>query len=132
MADVEPPLSSGGVRVANGIDGAAVGQQIVELRPIGEFVDPRQIDKQQPPRVGERGIELIEVHRLPTVNGAYTNKVTLFAHHVDQLNCLNMEATGSKPRPTSGLVSIEMLNGADAANATASPDRRADHGRFEK
>src|SRR6516165_6888788 len=58
------------------------------LRPIGEFVDPRQIDKQQPPRVGERGIELIEVHRLTAVNGAYTNEVTLFAHHVDQLELL--------------------------------------------
>src|SRR6516164_10656838 len=88
MADVEPPPSSGSVRVTNDIDGAAVGQQIVELRPIGEFVDPRQIDKQQSPRVGERGIELIQVHRLPAVNGAYTNEVTLLAHHVDQLELL--------------------------------------------
>src|SRR5262249_46095602 len=88
MADVEPPLPPGSVRVTNDVDGAAVGQQIVELRPLGELVDPRQIDKQQPPGVGERGIELIEVHRLPTVNGAYTNEVTLLADHVDQLELL--------------------------------------------
>ena len=46
MADVESALPSGGVRVTNDIDCAAVGQQIIELRPIGEFVDARQIDKQ--------------------------------------------------------------------------------------
>src|SRR6516165_3771009 len=89
MADVEPPASPGSVRVTNDIDGAVVGQQIVKLRPIGEFVDPRQIDKQQPPRVGERGVELIQVHRLAAVNGAYTNEVTLLAHHVDQFELLN-------------------------------------------
>src|SRR5262249_29297309 len=47
-----------------------------------------QIDKQQPPRVSERGIELIEVYRLPAVNGTYTNEVSLLAYHVDQLELL--------------------------------------------
>src|SRR5262249_62283194 len=85
---VKPPLPPGSVRVTNDIDRAAVSQQIVKLRPLGELVDPRQIDKQQPPGVGERGIELIEVHRLPTMNGAYTNEVTFLADHVDQLELL--------------------------------------------
>src|SRR5262249_4677116 len=88
MADGEPDLAGGRVRVTNDVYRAAVGQQIIKLRPIGEFVDPRQIDKQQPPRVGERGIDLIEVHRLPAMNGAYTHEVTLLAHHVDQLELL--------------------------------------------
>src|SRR6516164_2672540 len=88
MADVERPLPPGSVRVTNDVDRAAVGQQIVKLRLIGEFVDPHQIDKQQPPRIGERGIEVIEVHRLPAVNGAYTNEITLLAYHVDQLELL--------------------------------------------
>src|SRR5262249_25651611 len=88
MADIEPPVPPGSVRVANDIDRAAVGQQIVELRPIGKFVDPRQIDKQPTTRVGKRAIELIEVYRLPAVNGAYTNEITLLAHHIDQLELL--------------------------------------------
>ena len=56
MPDVEPSLPPHGVRVTINVDGAAVGQQIIELRPIGEFIDSRQIDKQQPPRVGGRGM----------------------------------------------------------------------------
>src|SRR6185437_8552577 len=43
MAEVPPPLAPGGVRVANDVDGAAVGQQLIELRPVGELVDPREI-----------------------------------------------------------------------------------------
>src|SRR5215467_10408 len=88
MADVEPPPSPGSVSVTNDIDGAAVGQQIVELRPIGEFVDPRQIDEQQLPRISQGGIELIKVHRFPAMNGTYAHKVSLLAHHVDQLELL--------------------------------------------
>src|SRR5215471_16469641 len=61
MADVESSLPPGGVRITNDVDGAAVGQQIAELRPIGQFVDARQIDKQEPPRIVRRGIQLIEI-----------------------------------------------------------------------
>ena len=46
MADVEPALPAGGVGVAHDVDRAAVAQQVIELRPIGEFVDPLEVDQQ--------------------------------------------------------------------------------------
>src|SRR5262249_51510184 len=88
MADVEPPLPPGGVHVTNDVDGAAVGEQVVELRPVGEFVDPCQIHKQQPPHVRGRAIEAIEVYRLAAVNRAYAHDVTFLAHHIDQFELL--------------------------------------------
>src|SRR6185437_4396175 len=88
MADVESPLPPGGVRVADDIDGAAVGQQIVELRPGGELVDPRKIDKEQPARVPGRRVEPIEVDGLVAVDGAHTHQVALLADHVDQFELL--------------------------------------------
>src|SRR5918993_5947782 len=39
MADVEPALPTGSVRVAYDVDRAAIAQQVVELWVIGEFVD---------------------------------------------------------------------------------------------
>ena len=59
-----PADPAGGVRVTHDVDRAAVGQQVIELRLIGEFVDPRQVDQKQPARIVGRGIEAIEVHRL--------------------------------------------------------------------
>ena len=56
MADVEMAHAAGGVRVTHDVDGAAVGQQVIELRPIGEFVDPLQVDKKQPARILGGGI----------------------------------------------------------------------------
>ena len=41
MADVESTLPARGVRVAHDVDRAAVGQQVIKFRPIGELVDPR-------------------------------------------------------------------------------------------
>ena len=66
MTNVKPPRPSSSIRVADDVDRAAVAQQVIELRPIGELIDP-----------GEK-----------------------------------REAMGAKPSPTSGRVSIEMLNGS--------------------
>ena len=41
MADVEPAGSAGRVCVTYDVDRAAVAQQMIEFRPIGQFVDPR-------------------------------------------------------------------------------------------
>ena len=59
MANVEPAPPAGRIRIAHDVDRAAVGQQMIELRLIGELVDARQIDQQQPARVGGRCIEAI-------------------------------------------------------------------------
>ncbi len=40
MANVEPAGPAGGIRVAHDVDRAAVGQQVIELRLIGQLVDP--------------------------------------------------------------------------------------------
>ena len=88
MADVDPALPAGGVRVTHDVDRAAVGQQVIELRPIGEFVDPLQVDQEQPARIVGRGVEAIEVDRLLPVVGAHAHEVVLVAHHVDQLELL--------------------------------------------
>ena len=48
MPDVEAADPAGGVGISHDVDGAAVGQQVIELRPIGEFVDPRQVNQEQP------------------------------------------------------------------------------------
>src|ERR1700722_20249349 len=44
--DVKPSGPSSCVRITNDIYGAVVAQQVIELRPIGQLVDPRQIDQQ--------------------------------------------------------------------------------------
>lgn len=41
MADVKTAGSSGGIRVADDVDRATVGEQVIEFRPVGELVDPR-------------------------------------------------------------------------------------------
>src|SRR5262249_25261739 len=46
------------------------------------------IDDQQPTNILARGVEVIEVHRLPAVNRAHAHDVALFAHDVDQLELL--------------------------------------------
>jgi len=48
MPDVKPTDSAGSVRIPHDVDRAAIGQQVIVLRAIGEFVDPRQINPQQP------------------------------------------------------------------------------------
>ena len=45
VADIEPPLPACGVGVADNIDGAAIGQQVIEFRRVGKLVNPVQIDK---------------------------------------------------------------------------------------
>jgi hypothetical protein len=48
MTDVKLANPSDSVHVAHDVDRAAIAQQVIELRPIGEFADPRQVDQQQP------------------------------------------------------------------------------------
>src|SRR5918997_1959004 len=57
MADVEPALPAGGIRVTYDVDRAAIAQQVVKFWTIREFVDPGQIDEQQPTHVLDRGVE---------------------------------------------------------------------------
>ena len=59
------------------------GQQMIEFGMIGEFVDPRQVDHEEPTRIIRRGIEAIEIHRLASVIGANAHDVALVAYHVD-------------------------------------------------
>src|SRR4249919_128735 len=51
MTNVKPPSPSGGVSIPDNVDGAAVTQQVIELWPIGELVDPRQVDQQEAPHI---------------------------------------------------------------------------------
>ena len=96
MTDVEPADPAGGVRVADDIDRAAVGQQMIEFGVIGEFVDPREVDQQQPARILGRGVEPVEIRRLSPVIGTYAHDVTLVAYHVDQLELLEHGGDGRK------------------------------------
>src|SRR5262249_51718714 len=111
MPDVEPADPAGSVCVAHDVDRAAVSQQMIPLRPFGEFVDAVQIHQQKPPRINVRGIEAIEVYGFVAIVGAYSHEITLVTHHVDQLELLEQEAMGAKPSPTSGRVSMEILSG---------------------
>src|SRR5688572_8555849 len=88
MADVEPALPTGSVRVTYDVDRAAIAQQVVELWVIGEFVDPSEIDQQEPTRILSRGIQAVEIHRLQAIVGAHANQVALVTHHIDQLELL--------------------------------------------
>jgi hypothetical protein len=83
MAQLERAAPAGGVRVTHDVYGAAVGQQMLEFGVIGEFVDPRQVDQEQPARITSRGIEAIEIHWLASVIGADAHDVALVAYHVD-------------------------------------------------
>src|SRR6266478_8766600 len=96
MPDIEPADPAGGVRVAHDVDGAAVAQQMIPLRPISEFVDPRQIDQQQQPRIVGRGVEAIEIYGLFAVVGAHAHEVALIPYHVDQLELLEHGGDGGK------------------------------------
>ena len=61
---------------------------MIEFGVIGEFVDPRQVDQEQPARIVSRGIEAIEIHRLASVIGADAHDVALVTYHVDQFKLL--------------------------------------------
>src|SRR5580692_4034264 len=94
MAQLEPAAPAGGVRVTHDVYGAAVGQQMIEFGVIGEFVDPRQINQEQPTRIVSRGIEAIEIHWLASVISANAHDVALVAHHVDQFKLLEEGGDG--------------------------------------
>jgi hypothetical protein len=76
------------IRVTYDVDRAAIAQQVVKLRAIREFVDPGQIDEQQPTHVLGRSVEAIEVHRFEAMVGPHTYDVPLVADDVDQLELL--------------------------------------------
>ena len=46
------------------------------------MVDPPEVDQEQPARIVGRGIEAIEVRRLPSVVGAHAYEVALVAYHL--------------------------------------------------
>ena len=54
MTNVELAGSAGGIRITYDVDRAAVGQEMVELWPIGKFVDPFEINQQQPSHALDR------------------------------------------------------------------------------
>src|SRR5262245_36279805 len=88
MTDVEPALPTRGVRVAYDVNRATVAQQMIELRPIGQLIDPLQVYHQQPACVIDRGVQTVEVDRLPAVIGAPAHDIALVAHHIDQFELL--------------------------------------------
>src|ERR1700677_1373056 len=85
MTNVKSAAPSRSIRVSHYVDRATVGQQVVEFGVIGELVDPHKVDQKQPARIVGRGIEAIEIHRLPSVVGAHAYEVALVTHNVDQL-----------------------------------------------
>src|SRR5262245_56364121 len=88
MTEFESALATRGVGVADNVDGAAVGQQMIKLRPIGQLVDPIQVDQQQPSQILGWRVEAIEVYRLLAIIGAHTHDVALVTHRIDQLELL--------------------------------------------
>src|SRR5215475_5167439 len=94
MTNVKPPDPSSSIRVADDVDRAAVAQQVIELRPIGELIDPGEVDQQQPACIVGRCVETIEVHRLAAVVGAHAHEVSLVTHNVDQLKLLEEGGDG--------------------------------------
>src|SRR5262245_41478394 len=51
VANVEAADAAGRVGVAHDVDGAAVAQEVIELRTVGQLVDPLQVHQEQPPRI---------------------------------------------------------------------------------
>src|SRR5215831_9018406 len=94
MPAVEPADPAGSVCVPHDVDRAAVSQQMIPLRPFGEFVDAAQIHQQKPPRINVRGIEAIEVYGFVAIVGAHSHEITLVTHHVDQLELLEQGGDG--------------------------------------
>src|ERR1700693_4392403 len=85
MTDVKSAAPSRGVCVSHDVDRATIGQQVIEFGMVGELVDPPKVDQEQPARIVGRGIEAIEVHRLPSGGGAQPYEVALVTYHVDHL-----------------------------------------------
>src|ERR1700733_824795 len=101
MTEVKPTFASGRICVANDVDRAAIGQQVIPLRSIRELVDPRQVNQQQSARVVGGSVQAIEIYSLMAMVGSDAHKVVLLTHHIDQLELLESEAIGLKPSPTS-------------------------------
>src|ERR1700735_1904674 len=88
MTEVKPTFPSGGICVANDVDRAAIGQQVIPLRSIGELVDPRQINQQQSARVVGGSAQESEIECITAMVGSDAHKVVLLTHHIDQLELL--------------------------------------------
>src|SRR6476660_4852098 len=88
MANVELAGSTGGICITYDVDRAAVGQQMIELRPIGEFVDALQVDKQQFPHIFDGRVEKIKINRFLAIVRAHADKIPSVSHHVEQLELL--------------------------------------------
>ena len=97
MPDVEPARRTNLVRVADDVDGAAVAEEIVPLRVIGEFVDSLQVNPKEGPRIFRRGVDSVKIDVLLAMDDAHTDEVVLVSHHVDQLKLLEERRDGVKP-----------------------------------
>src|SRR5262249_39766560 len=88
MTEVKPTFATGSICVSNDVDRAAIGPQVIPLWSIGELVDPRQVNQQQPARVVGRCVKVIEIHLLIAMVGPDAHKVMLVTHYIDQLELL--------------------------------------------
>ena len=94
VADVEPSSSAGRVRVTYDVDRAAVAQQMIRFRLIGQLVDPRQVNHEQTARIVGRSVQAIEVHRFVSVVRPQSDDIPLLPDHVDQLELLKEGCNG--------------------------------------
>src|SRR5215510_14219966 len=88
MADIKPAGPAGGVGIAHDVDRAAILEQVIELGPLREFVNPLQVDQEEAACPLGGCLNAVEIDLLIAVVGANAHDVAFITDDVDQLELL--------------------------------------------
>src|SRR5215510_8370244 len=86
--------TTGGIRVTYDVDRAAIGQQMIEFGPIGQFIDALEIDQQQSMHILDRRVEVVKINRFVAVIGTHANDITFVPYYIDQFKLLEERREG--------------------------------------
>src|SRR5215470_23980 len=88
LAEIKPAGPAGDVGIAHDVDRAAVLEQVIELGPLREFVNPLQVDQEEVACPLGGRLDAVEIDLLIAIVGAHAHEVAFITDNVDQLELL--------------------------------------------
>jgi hypothetical protein len=81
IAEIKGLHFAGDPCIAHDVDGATVGQEIVEFRPGGELVDSMQVEPEEPAGLFGRHPDVVEIDVFVPEIGSHAHKIALIADY---------------------------------------------------